>query len=82
MRSEKAVDYTWLPVKARRRVHHAKDTVPRGDAIQITEGALEAAQNGHPCETRGGIGLFRSDFSPDFAERGRKRPIGVGWAVA
>jgi hypothetical protein len=76
------VDHARLPVETRRRIHHAEDSRPARDALQVAERPLQAAENRQTREAGGPIGLFGRDLGANLAQRLGERAIGIGRTVA
>ncbi len=76
-----SVEDARLPVEARCRVYHAKDSAPRGNEIEITKFALQAGKNGNGCEAGRGIALFNGEVTADLAKRPGDRAIRILSAV-
>jgi hypothetical protein len=72
-----AVDHVGRAIETRRRVHHAEDSRPGGDAVEVAERALQAAEDRQRGEARGVVGLFGADLAADLAERRRERSVGI-----
>ena len=52
------VDNARLLLEAGRGIHHAEDSDPRGDSVEVTESAMQAAQNRESGKAGGGIALL------------------------
>lgn len=77
-----AVDDGGLTVEPGRRVDHAKDSTPTGDALEIAQFTLEASQD---CQTRqlgGRIRLLNGNVGAHLSQRVSQGSIGVGRAMA
>src|SRR5580765_8867627 len=76
-----AVDHRRLADEPRRRVHHAEDPRPGGDAVEGAEGALQAGEDRQRGEPRRRITLLDRQVAAHLAERLRERAVGVQRAV-
>ena len=71
-----------LSIEPRCRVHHAEHSGPTGDALQASEFALEAAENGKAGKASRHEGLFLRNLSSDLAKRLGERAVRIGGSVA
>ncbi|MCY1243158.1 hypothetical protein D9M72_561620 [compost metagenome] len=78
----KPVDDRRLLLKARCRGHHAEHARPCGDAVQVAERALQAAEHREPGEARGGVALLDGQLGAELAERRGNAAVGIQRAVA
>jgi hypothetical protein len=76
------IDNTRLFVETWSRVNHAEDATPGSNAVEVTESALQTAEDGKCGQTGGGIALLDGQFPSEFAQWPRNGAVGVLSAVS
>src|SRR5258706_567941 len=71
-----AVDDARLLIESGRRIHHSEHAGPGGDAIQISQRALQTAENRERRQARCNVTLGDGEIASDLAERFGERAVG------
>jgi len=77
-----AVDHGRHAVEAGRGVDHAEHPHPGADAVEVAEGALQAAEDAERCQACRFIALLDAEFAPDLAQRQGESAVAGGRTVA